>query len=96
LAGFLFSDMWYVYVLKSIEKNFIYIGSANNTKKRLEMHNKGLVQSTKFYAPYKILVYVAVETESHARQLEKYFKSGSGKAVLYKRILGSNPLVNEA
>jgi putative endonuclease len=83
--------MWYVYVLKSVEKKFIYIGSTNSTEKRLEMHNQGLVQSTKFYAPLKILVYVAVETETHARQLEKYFKTGSGKAVLYNRILDSNP-----
>jgi len=31
--------------------------------------------------------YIAVQTERKARELEKYFKIGSGKAVLYKRIL---------
>jgi predicted GIY-YIG superfamily endonuclease len=88
--------MWYVYVLKSLGTNFIYIGSTNNVEKRLAQHNGLTVQSTKAYAPYKVLSYIAVETEPHARQLEKYFKTGSGKAVLYKRILGSNPLVTEA
>lgn len=65
-------------------------------KSGLAQHNALTVQSTKPYAPYKVLSYIAIETESHARQLEKYFKTGSGKAVLYKRILGSNPLVTEA
>jgi hypothetical protein len=31
--------------------------------------------------------YVAVETETKARELEKYFKSGSGKAIAIKRFL---------
>ncbi|TND10039.1 MAG: putative endonuclease containing a URI domain [Bacteroidetes bacterium] len=88
--------MWYVYILKSINKRFVYIGSTNNLEERLRKHNAGLSQSTKAYAPYKIVAYMAVETEKQARALEKYFKTGSGKAVLYKRILGSHPLVDEA
>jgi len=31
--------------------------------------------------------FIAVKTESKARELEKYFKTGSGKAILKKRIL---------
>ena len=34
-----------------------------------------------------LVAYVAVPTERKARKLEKYFKTGSGKAVLKKRIL---------
>jgi putative endonuclease len=34
--------------------------------------------------------YVAVETEDHARELEVYFKSGSGKAVALKRLIRRN------
>jgi putative endonuclease len=34
--------------------------------------------------------YVAVETEDHARELETYFKSGSGKAVALKRLIRKN------
>ncbi|MBA3706064.1 MAG: GIY-YIG nuclease family protein, partial [Bacteroidetes bacterium] len=34
--------MWYVYVLKSIEKSFIYIGSTSDVTKRLEQHNNRL------------------------------------------------------
>lgn len=41
---------------------------------------------------FELEAYVAVKTEQKARQLEKYFKTGSGKAVLYKRILQSPKL----
>ena len=50
-------------------------------------HNAGLTQSTKHYVPFEIEAFVAVKTEAKARELEKYFKTGSGKAVLKKRIL---------
>lgn len=88
--------MWFVYVLKSLSSKFIYVGSTNNLDRRLNEHNQLKVLSTKHYAPFKICAYVAVETEKQARVLEKYFKTGSGKAVLYKRIIGENPLANEA
>jgi len=45
------------------------------------------VQSTKSYRPLEVITYIAVDTEARARKLEKYFKTGSGKAILKKRIL---------
>jgi putative endonuclease len=84
--------MWYVYLIKSQgAKSFTYIGSTDNVDRRLSEHNSGAVQSTKAYVPYKLLAYVAVEEERQARRLEKYFKTGSDKTVLYKRILGLSP-----
>ena len=50
-------------------------------------HNLGENQSTKAYAPFELSAYVAVKTEKKARELESYFKTGSGKAVLKKRTL---------
>jgi putative endonuclease len=83
--------MWFVYVLKSQVSDFIYIGSTNDLKRRLSEHNEGLSSSTKPYKPYDLLIYIAVQTESQARSLEQYFKTGSGKAILYKRFLGKKP-----
>ncbi|MDI6767039.1 MAG: GIY-YIG nuclease family protein [Bacteroidota bacterium] len=77
----------YVYILRSLIKDFIYIGSTNKLDRRLLEHNSGLVQSTKAYRPFKIVAYIAVQTERRARELEKYFKTGSGKAILKKRII---------
>jgi hypothetical protein len=45
------------------------------------------VQSTKAYLPVKLKAYVAVEAEKRARELERYFKSGSGKVIALKRFL---------
>jgi predicted GIY-YIG superfamily endonuclease len=80
-------SMWYVYVLKSKDSDWYYVGSTGQLMKRVEQHNQGLSQSTKYYAPFELEAYVAVQTEQKARELEKYFKTGSGRAVLYKRIL---------
>ena len=80
--------MWYVYILKSKNtKNWIYVGSTNNLKRRLTEHQTGKSISSKPYLPIILSAYIAVATESQARGLEKYLKTGSGKAILKKRIL---------
>jgi putative endonuclease len=71
--------MWFVYVLSSIDYPFIYVGSTNDLQRRLTEHNSGQNVSTKHYAPFAIEAFVAVKTENKARELEKYFKTGSGK-----------------
>ncbi|MCX6142823.1 MAG: GIY-YIG nuclease family protein [Ignavibacteriales bacterium] len=78
---------WFVYILKSRIKDFIYVGSTNDLIGRMRERDAGLVQSTKAYRPLVLVAYVAVATERKARELEKYLKTGSGKAVLKKRIL---------
>ncbi|MBI4276679.1 GIY-YIG nuclease family protein [Candidatus Uhrbacteria bacterium] len=85
--------MYYCYVLMSEkEKNWIYVGSTIELKSRLSLHERGKVESTKFYRPLKLAAYIAVPDEHRARELEKYFKVGSGKAILKKRILGEQAL----
>ena len=78
--------MWYIYVLKTI-KNEIYVGSTNDLKRRLKEHELGQNRSTKAMRPLSLESYFAVKTEKQARTLEQYFKKGSGKAFLKKRIL---------
>ena len=79
--------MYFVYILQSVDHDFLYIGHTSDLSSRLEQHNNKLVLSTKANAPYKLLSYIAVNTRARAIKIEKYFKSGSGRAVLYKRIL---------
>ena len=76
--------MYYVYFLE-LSNNTTYTGYTTNLKQRLQYHNSGFVPSTKPYLPAKLKSYIAVETESIAISLEKYFKSGSGKAFAQKR-----------
>jgi putative endonuclease len=81
--------MWYVYFLQ-LSNGDIYVGSTNNLKRRFSSHQAGYVLSTKAYLPVLLKSYIAVETEEHARELEVYFISGSGKAVALKRLVRGN------
>jgi len=81
--------MWYVYVLSSKSDGTLYVGSTNDLKRRLEEHRQGRCESTRLRGPMELEAYVAVKEETTARNLEKYFKTGSGIATLRKRILTS-------
>lgn len=78
--------MWYVYFLQ-LKNEDIYVGSTDDLKRRVSSHQAGHVTSTKVYLPAILKSYIAVETEERARELEIYFKSGSGKAIALKRFI---------
>ena len=78
--------MYYVYFLKSKNHDFHYIGSTRHLNIRFMEHNNGKSQSTKHYAPFELISYIAVRTRHHANELERYFKTGSGTAIAKKRI----------
>jgi predicted GIY-YIG superfamily endonuclease len=81
--------MWYVYFLQ-LRNGDIYVGSTNDLKRRFASHRAGHVHSTRAYLPATLKSYIAIETEQHARELEDYFKSGSGKAIALKRLIRTN------
>ena len=76
--------VWYVYFLE-LKNGDIYVSSTNDLKRRLGSHERGQVTSTKAQNSVVLKSYVAVHTETNARTLERYFKSGSGKAFAKKR-----------
>lgn len=79
--------MHYVYLLKSKNKNWIYVGSTSDLVKRFHKHNKGLVKSTKSYKPFELIYYEAYKTLSLARKREFEIKKNSQqKEILLKRI----------
>ena len=78
---------WFVYVLVSRRRKWIYVGMTKDLVRRMNEHEQGLVQSTSYYRPLRLAAYIGVETEQKAVQLERYLKKGSGKAFLKKRIL---------
>ncbi|HJK86430.1 MAG TPA: GIY-YIG nuclease family protein [Candidatus Megaira endosymbiont of Nemacystus decipiens] len=78
--------MHYVYFLELSNGN-IYVGFSSNLKQRIKAHNDAKVPATTGFLPAKLKSYVAVETKEKATALEKYFKTGSGKAVALKRLL---------
>jgi predicted GIY-YIG superfamily endonuclease len=78
--------MWYVYFLL-LSNGDIYVRSTNDLRRRVYSHGHGEVMSTKMRLPVTLKSYIAVESERIARELERYFKSGSGKAFAKKRFL---------
>ena len=76
--------MWYMYFLH-LSNGDIYVGSTSDLRRRVESRQRGRVSSTKAYLPIALKSYVAVPTERNARELERYFKSGSGKAFAKRR-----------
>ena len=78
----------YVYFLELSNRD-IYVGSTDNLRRRFASHQQGHVVSTSKYLPAVLRSYVAIADEVTARRLERYFKSGSGKAFAKRRVLKS-------
>lgn len=74
--------MYYVYILKSRNKDWIYTGYTANLRKRFKEHNEGLSKSTKPYKPLELIFYEAYKSKSDAKRREEYFKTTRGKRVL--------------
>lgn len=71
--------MYQVYVLRSRQRNYIYVGLTSDLEKRLVRHNSGWEQTTKRFAPFDIIHTEQYKTRVEARKREKYLKSGCGK-----------------
>ena len=71
--------MFYTYVIKSKNRNYIYVGLSNNPERRISEHNKGKEKTTKPYSPFNIIFIEKHQTRIEARKREKYLKSGIGK-----------------
>jgi putative endonuclease len=80
--------LFYTYVLRSIDDpERIYIGCTRDLRQRLQEHNWGMSSHTAGNRPWEIAWYGAFWSEGTAREFERYLKSGSGRAFLYKRLL---------
>lgn len=79
--------MHYVYILKSVNHDEIYIGLTDDLKRRFAEHNEGKSFHTKKYMPWHMNTDVSFSSREKASNFEKYLKTGSGKAFLRKRLL---------
>jgi putative endonuclease len=95
--------MYYVYVIKSFNRNYIYVGISDDPNRRINHHNSGYNRTTKPYLPFKTILIEEHQNRLEARKREKYLKSGFGKEFLKGRVAelvdaqdskscGSNPM----
>ncbi len=73
---------YYVYVLKSLTKDFIYVGFTTDLRKRFTEHNNRQELSTKHYTPFELIHYEAYKNIKDAKRREEYFKTTKGKTAL--------------
>jgi putative endonuclease len=84
--------MYYTYLLRS--KNFpheTYVGSTSDLRKRLAEHNSGKSIHTNKFKPWDLLAYIGLSEKHLAQSLEKYLKSGSGRAFAKKHLVTQKP-----
>ncbi len=82
--------MHYVYLLRS--KSYpdrTYIGSTRDLRRRLAEHNAGKSIHTNKFRPWEMVAYVGLPEPHLAEQLERYLKSGSGRAFASRHLIGA-------
>ena len=78
--------MWfYVYILQC-SNDKLNIGCTSDIHERFDRHNKGHVPATKNILPVKLIAALSVPDKNLAYRLEKYLKSGSGRAFINKQL----------
>lgn len=78
--------MYYVYVLRSLKDNELYVGKTNDLKKRFYRHQHGLVPATKHRLPLELLYYEAFAHKTDAGREELFYKSGFGREALKSKL----------
>jgi putative endonuclease len=77
----------FVYLLRSIkDPSRTYTGSTDDVPKRLTEHNNGKSGYTSRYARWHLEAYIWMPDRYQAFRLEKYLKSGSGRAFQEKHL----------
>ena len=69
--------MHYVYIIKSSIKEYYYIGSTQDLKRRFDEHNTGKTKSIKHLIPFELMYYEAYIKKSLAIVREVDLKKNS-------------------
>lgn len=78
--------MWIVCILKCSDGKF-YTGCTSNLQDRLKRHETGQVPATQDRLPVVLVRYIVFSKKEKAYDFEKYLKTGSGRAVMNKRLV---------
>jgi putative endonuclease len=84
--------MYYAYILRSENfPNQTYVGSTGDLRRRLAEHNAGKSTHTNKFKPWELMIYVAFQEQRAAEKVERYLKSGSGRAFAHRHLLDRQP-----
>ena len=91
--------MLFVYLLKSLKDESLYIGLTNDLERRLVEHNNsGLPGYTNKHKPFKLVYYESYLNETDAKEREFQLKRFSNAYIQLKarikRCLGDKPVLS--
>ena len=79
-------EMFFAYIIRSLNHDFTYRGHCENFEARLKQHNAGMTESIRSYIPFTLIYKEEFATREDAIAREKYFKSSAGRRFLKKII----------
>ena len=79
MPGPFFIMKYHVYVLKSMNRRWIYVGMTTDIKRRFNQHQLGQSKSTAPWRPFCLIFTEEFDNSLIARKREKYLKTASGK-----------------
>lgn len=74
--------MFIVYILQSLKDHRTYVGYTDNFERRFQEHNSARSKSTKYRAPFKLLLKEEFDSSIEAKKRELWWKSGAGRRKL--------------
>lgn len=77
---------YYIYILLSELDGKYYTGYTKNLKLRLQEHNSGKVESTKYRQPLTLIYFEGCLNQQDATHREKYLKTHYGKMFIKNRL----------
>jgi len=79
-------DISFVYILRSLKDNKLYVGYTINFQQRLKKHKYGEVIATRNRRPLKLVYWEECDNRYSGRKREKYLKSLYGSREKQKLI----------
>jgi predicted GIY-YIG superfamily endonuclease len=77
---------WHVYILRCNDDSY-YVGKTKNLEDRLSHHATRQVSYTSTRLPVELLTWISFTDEWKAVLMEKYLKSGSGRAFMKRHLI---------
>lgn len=76
--------LWYVYALQGERR--IYVGMTSDLRRRIAEHQQGKTHTTQRIGVFRLIYYEAFLSKKDASQQERYYKTGSGREVLRRKL----------
>lgn len=79
-------NIYYVYVLRSLKDNYLYIGYTSDLEKRIKEHNDGISKATAYRRPLELVYFEGSRNIKDAMHREKYLKTTYGHRYIKNRL----------